>query len=486
MPLATTLQVGTNLAHSEYDVYFAQQPAKAAEFGDPQVFFQTYSKATNWGQPIEFINFPADVNFVTTFPSGWVPGSPFPSFGAIGVYVPVANPVTDQSHWFTDVAGILTLPPTSIVGLWRMDHGACSLPMPYATQTPSGVWSGIIPEILNQIPVSSFTGMGIQSLFLQGMSYVSHPQSAAAGSSNSGGVLINISGIIPGGAIAAHSTALGIVNTLLGFQDVDFSATVSLEFGVNAQGLLTVSLPNPLLVNTVCVAGSDSGAFSPCAGSEIQSFITGMSGLSSAASKANAMIQPCQMFPITPPGASSPIPCTAASQCSTLNTDLAAAIRLAETATPTEDPDSDTVSGISTNVATAAIASLSTAIVCAPVAAQCSTLTGMAPASGSVCQYKLGAARINNFPDAIEFGWFDEVDKVLPNAQDVSTVALVAAAQQFGLTAELNLLCKPPPTNPEQLPGPPVAVRTSAFCYLQASGAAGVTCFPEPTVDSLL
>jgi hypothetical protein len=110
----------------------------------------------------------------------------------------------------------------------------------------------------------------------------------------------------------------------------------------------------------------------------------------------------------------------------------------------------------------------------------------MAPASGSVCQYKLGAARINNFPDAIEFGWFDEVDKVLPNAQDVSTVALVAAAQQFGLTAELNLLCKPPPTNPEQLPGPPVAVRTSAFCYLQASGAAGVTCFPEPTVDSLL
>jgi hypothetical protein len=467
LPLADHAQIGTNLPHSEVDFYL----------GDPETNFTTISKEANWGAAGSI---PVLVANATSAPVDNTPAVP-------STWKSVTIPSEIQGPFGTVFP---TLPFVS--GVWRMDHGACSAHVSKLA---------ILSAIGSQVPNESMFPFNVQMSKFEGVGYVAHPNGAAPTASNTGGLLLNLSGTARGNdlanafsnAIASELLTLGAVGVIV--RDVSFNATATVQMDVNAQGFLQMSEPSAPVVST-----SDSGGCGCnlnfglpliecgiCLDSQVSGGVSG--GLSGIPGTGNPTFQACQAQPLPLGPKGGPLPCTTVNDCSSASNTLKEAVQFFPPPVANVGLDSAgnitglqpdrTVLGLSSSVLSSVESALSTSnvnlvsgevagFVCATIPASCAAAgqssEAPTPPSGKFCQYVLHAKRVSNYPDETEVVLFDEEDKVGTSTQNLSSLALFTAlgsAVKAGQAdaGTINTLC-PAPQIPAQRIAPDF-IRTS-------------------------
>jgi hypothetical protein len=462
---ADEIRIGTSLPHTEVAFFLND--------GDPEQVFRNLSSQTNWD-------------------SISVADKTIASFG---IAPKVTATPSDLSTWTTEGVGGADPNQTGAValskqksGVWRMDHGACSLSI-----NKQGVLTAAEATLKNS---SSFP-FNVSLSKAEGVSYVSHPTTSVPWADNSGGVIVNLKGSAKGqdlasffaGAIGGIVAAFVSGNPLLllfGFEvhirDVNFAATVAERIDVNSQGILTATVANE--TSSASNAGDcgfnigdifSSGAIGICLSGNVQSAVDSQAKDTSStnAMLANAFTTPIPtnltQTVINPNTCPTFQTCSAATDCvgsGSAGAELAGLFGLVPKASIGLDNNTPglvtglnadrTVPGLnadgtgtSSDVWPQAKAQLTAASnwTCGQAAAPTSGAPSPVPEgcsmpSGKVCEYNLRARRVNHYADSMEVVWYDELDKVIVNAQDLASVAvgaLVSVAKPSGGTAPCSV-----------------------------------------------
>jgi hypothetical protein len=413
------LVITTSLPHSELDLFYQ----------DPQRVFNTINATQDW----------------STLTA---------SQKTIAALVVPALPV-NQTVNDTDIlaASVFSNPHP---GIWRMDHGACSIQIPYK-EILDGIASGLVTT----------DNSGYQTGFgrFEGLSFLTHPETSAPAVDNHGGIIFQVFGTATDDGNSFFSDiSFGEVP----LATVNFSATEALDFSVNGSGVLQATV---LSETSSSSCAQTTGLASVCESGSVQSGIdsafTGTLVKTLNAKLAMAFVQPIPHNLIDVGlAAAGEIPavcpvyqsCSAATDCVgklpdgsasdglTLYNLLTliggdASVTLGATATGLGLTGSitsgNTVVGLSSQVKGQAEAALENA-----ANWQCATAssTGV-PGSmgtptvgpdggacgapeGKVCQLVLGATRVNTYADSMEIVWYDEYSKLEANASILTSLAL--------------------------------------------------------------
>jgi hypothetical protein len=480
---ADEIQIGTTLPHSEVAFFLND--------GDPELVFQRLRSQTNWGPISE------EDKRILSF----------------GIAPRVTRTPGDLSTWTTEgangggdpnqTADVALFKAHS--GVWRMDHGACSLSVP-----KDMIISTAITHFKNQgtFPID------VNFHRVEGVSYVSHPGTSAPWADNSGGILLNASGTATSSQLAVLSQDVASVVAafitgapllaLFGFEtqirDINFALTVANRVDIDSQNLLTSSMSSEISsVSHVGDCGFNignvftSGAIGVCLDSQVKSTVdqkaNDLSDVQKSLSTVFNVALPKNLVDIgtaTATGGKVPCPtydaCSAPSDCvasghvgsslsgifdgsgvpfnaisvpkANVNFDLTAANPIAAITGLTTDR---TVPGLnSTNngsnlsdIWSMAQAQLTNADNWSCAAIDMSSLskppvTEACPTlpTGHVCQYNLHAKRVNHYADSMEIVWYDELDKALLQTPALlGTIALGEISRLSMMSTATPKLC---------------------------------------------
>jgi hypothetical protein len=475
-----SVKIGTTLPHSEVNFWF--------NAGDPQPFFAQASTQTDWSS---FSGL--QKNLVT-----WA------------VAPPITQNPSDLNTWDDAVAAVagVALAQTHS-GVWRMDHGACSFELPT---------SAIIATAESAIKNQGVVPFNVTFNRAEGLGYVSHPSTSLPWADNSGGIMINTSGSAKGSDLA--NAFSGLTATLLlaiagplaavvewKVQDVNFASTVAVNVDVNGQGLIQGNIANK--VTTVSDAGpcglSWSGGFlnlpsvNICLSGNVQSSVDSqvaskVNDKLSALSTALTVPMPKITTQLPPPVCPSFASCQSAQDCLndlgvTYSNDFSLPLVGVQKAGVGVNLSTGELTGVNADRTITGLQSDNsgtTTDVWAQAKAQLTTLSnwscqavdqvalasigkanpfGECPIpAGNVCHYKMKAKRANHYANSLEIVWYDELDKVVYNAQNIASLPLGSLVSNLvSFVGMANPLCTVDPTHTNFFRAGSDVVKTSGF-----------------------